>query len=449
MKFDPTPEQVKIDQHLFDTPQAYLAIGMGIGKTSGCLYHLADRVMAGEFKGALVVAPKAVCNLTWPGEVKLWDDFAWMKTVSLRTWEGRRAFKRGDAIIYTINYDNLQWYSDFIKGMKRHQLPYDVEIWDEITRAKNASSKRIQAFRKAVPRCAHRWGLTGTPAPNGLLDLFAQIRLLDDGKHLGQFITHYEKQYFETDFSGYKKTPKPGADDEIKNRIAGMSLAIDSDWPVHFEDVMLELPPTLKQQYKEFQKKMVLNICGKDITAVNAAALTTKLLQFTSGAVYDETRSAHLAHEIKVQALKKIQQQAKSPVLVGYYFQHEIERMRAAFPHAEFFCDARSPNAQRMLLDKWNSRKIPMLFAHPASVGHGLNMQHGGHTLVYTTLTYNGEHYQQMIRRLARRGQPNTVQVYRLIFNNTIDEVVAAALEDKNNTDRRLVMALKMMRMAA
>lgn len=444
--FTPEPEQQQITQFLDSHPLAYLIVGMGVGKTASCLHRLNEMFHDGSAYGALVVAPLRVANLTWKMEVENWDQFSWMKVANLRTAEGKHAFKQGKARIYTINYESLPTLQKLIEYRMDNYgfLPYDVEIWDESTKAKNPASKRVNRFRRDCQRADMRWAMTGTPIPNGEMDLFAQMRLLDNGQRLGHGITAFKKAFFrQADFMGYKYELMPGMKDMLQSKIADITLTIPGNhWPTHIEDVEVSWPDELFATYKRFERDLVLKLTDGEITAKNAAALTSKLLQFTSGSIYDENREVKAVHELKLEALGKLAKQHK-PLLVACQFVHEQTRIRKHFPHAEFFQDAGdSETKQRDILERWNAGKIPLLVSHPASIGHGLNMQHGGNTICWFSLTYNQDQYAQFIARLARRGQKSTVNVYRLIASGTIDDVVAAALEFKDSEQKSLIRIL-------
>lgn len=448
MIWTPDDRNKRIVTHLHSHDQSYLVVGMGVGKTSSCLHALNEQFLDGAVRGALVVAPMRVANLTWPEEVRMWDDVSWMRVANLRTARGRDDFLHGRAQIYTINYESLP---NFVKLAQQrlaiyNDLPYDVEIWDETTFAKNPTGKRVNKFRRTVPRAEKRWGLTGTPAPNGLLDVFAQVRLLDDGKRLGHAFDQFKRRFFrQADFMGYKWEIMPGSKETIEGCISDMTLTIEGgDWPVHFEDIELPLPEDLHKMYRKFERDLILELHGSEITAASAAALVSKLLQFTSGAMYDVEKKHHFAHNVKMDALAKIAKQHDT-LLVAVNFQHEQKRIRERFPHAEFFMDAKTPSAQERLRDRWNAREVKMLVAHPQSVGHGLNLQHGGSHMVWTTLNYNADTYRQMIARLARRGQTETVTVYRLMCPGTVDDVVAESLEFKTGEEKRLMQTLRML----
>lgn len=450
MRFSPSEPQRLLAEHMLAHPVTAGFVGMGIGKTATTLYALNELLHDLAVRAALVVAPLRVVNLTWPNEVEKWEQFRWMRVANMRTEEGKQAFLAGTAQLYLINYESLHVVGELLKKRKG-KLPYDVEVWDETTKAKSHSSKRINAFRK-LPRAPRRWGLTGTPAPNSLMDLFAQIRLLDDGAALGTSFTRFQQHYFDSDYMGWKWTPKGFAKDAINKAIAHLTVTLSSeDWldipDVHVEDVEVVLPDPAS--YRQFERDLLIEIEGQTVTAANAAVLLGKLQQFTSGALYMEDKSIVHLHDAKLDALAAIVKKTDGPVLVAVNFQSEQDRLRARFPKAKFFADAKTATEQQALLAAWNAGKVPMLVAHPASVGHGLNLQHGGNTLVWMTLTFSRENYEQMIARLARRGQENVTTVYRLVCPGTVDDVVVEDLREKKETERSLLDSLKLLEKAA
>jgi SNF2 family DNA or RNA helicase len=455
MKFPSSEPQDLLTQHLLDHEHALGFVGVGIGKTAATLSALNKLFHQKKTIGALVLAPMRVANLTWPLEVERWDDFKWMKVANLRSPAGKRAFLRNQAHIYVCNYESIPKLVELVKTRKSMGLglPFDLTIIDESTKLKNPTSKRANLYRREVTHDQHKriWALTGTPAPNSLLDLFAQARFVDNGKRLGRAFEHFKQTYFkQTGYGGYKWKELPGSNEAIENRLADITLTLRSkDWlnlpETVVEDVEVKLPPNLVHDYKEFEKELVLQLKSAEITAPNAAALVAKLLQFTSGSIYDADSKWHDIHDLKIKALEKIIKQTDGPVLVACAFRHEQERLRKAFPQAKFFADAKNQTSQKQLLEDWNNKKIPVLVAHPKSVGHGLNLQHGGNTLVWMTLTYSREDYEQMIARLDRRGQDTVVTVYRLMVPDTVDFAVATVIEEKKVTEDRLLTALQLL----
>lgn len=339
--------------------------------------------------------------------------------------------------------------------LKRKTPPFQLVVFDESTKAKNPAAKGVNQLRKALvtmPTVTRRWALTGTPAPNSCMDLFAQVRLVDQGERLGKGSTEFKDGYFEqAPWNAYKLIPKAGAEEAIQRKIADITLTLHSrDWldipDTVLEDIEVPLGDKLQKQYRAFEKELIMQLATGEIAAATAAALVTKLLQFTSGAIYDGERVVHALHELKVAALRKlVEQHPGEPMLVAVAFQHEYEALRKAFPQAEFVRDFKSAGAQTDMLNRWNAKKIPMLVSHPASCGHGLNMQHGCNTLVWYSLTYNREYYDQMLGRLYRRGQTESVTMYRLMCPGTVDEAVAESLAMKAGNEARLLKALAML----
>lgn len=450
MEFVPLTPQILIDQHLQRCPNALVFAGMGISKTAAVLHRLTELFLSGEAVAALVIAPLRVANLTWPLECQKWKPFQWLKVANLRTEHGQRAFLQGKAHLYTINYDSINLLVNLVERRKG-TIPYDVAVFDESTRAKNPGSKRINLYRRKVPRPARNWLLTGTPMPNSELDLFAQVRLCDNGERLGTSSTNFKKEYFyapPSQFAQWK--PKADTARRIEEKISDITITLkSSDWlnipDTIVEDIEITFPPDLRKQYDTLEKELVIELRkDKTMNVASSAALITKLLQFTSGHMYDETREVHPIHNLKFDALTKLVKQEKT-ILVATIFQHEQARIREQFPQAKFFNDAKNPDSQKQLLNDWNAGKVPMLVAHPASVGHGLNLQYGSSVIVWVSLTYNREYYDQMIARLARRGQNQVTKVYRLMVENTVDWAVAEALANKTENEQRLISALQLL----
>ena len=452
MNFTPEPPQKLMIDKIIKQDIVFALVGMGIGKTASVLSAFCQLQRDLEVSSMLVIAPMRVCNLTWPMEVQQWDQFKHLKVANLRTPLGRRAFIGGMADIYLINYESIHTLVKLVEK-RGDTLPYQMIVYDESTKCKNPASKRVNLLRKSLLSPPRRIALTGTPAPNSLLDLFAQVRLLDDGQRLGRSFDHFKRTYFAaTDYQQYNWEPIPGAAERIDERIADITLTLrTSDWvkdlpDCYVNDVEVKLPPAVMAQYEEFKKELILELRREvQITAANAAVLVRKLLQFTSGAIYDGEKKAHEVHDYKTEALAKLVKETKGPLLVLCDFKHEQDRIRRKFPQARFFADARTPTLQMQLITQWNRREIPILVGHPMSMGHGLNLQQGSKTMVWMSLTYSRESYEQTIARLHRRGQREVVTVHRLMVPGTVDDVVAEVLEEKRNTEQRLLTALMLL----
>lgn len=424
-------------------------MGMGLGKTSTVLSRLDELLVSGESRAALIVAPLRVKNLTWPDEIQKYDQFRHMRIADLKTDTGRKHFRRGSAHVYLINWESLPDVAKLLARKSSGVPPYDTVIFDESTKAKSDDSKRVKIFRTFCPRVRHHIAMTGTPSPNSLLDLWGQMMLVDNGRRLGPSFSAFQQRFFrQTGFGGYKWVPQDDAEERIYKRIADVTLTLrSSDWldmpDVVLNDVPVTLGDSLMDDYRELERELILEVRDTTINAVNAAALITKLLQFTSGAIYDEDRQVARLHDKKIEALKSLIKSIKAPALVMYGYQHELDRLRAEFPKAEFVSDAKSRAAQVDMLARWNAGRIPMLVGHPKSMAHGLNMQDGSNHIIWLTLTYSKENYEQAIGRLHRRGQRQVVNNWRLMCPGTVDEAVAEALRNKARVENMLLDALQ------
>lgn len=419
---------------------------MGLGKSASCLAALEHLFGGGECRGVLIVAPLRVSVLTWPHEVKSWIQFHTWRVYSLRTKEGLEAWQKGEGEIFTINYESLPKICDtLLRGKKRSELPVDTVIFDELSNAKSPTSKRIRAFRAHRFKFSRVWGLTGTPTPNGLLDVFSQIRLLDDGERLGPSYHAFKSAHFEP-VNPYSEYPKfkirDGHAGKIERKISDVVLTLRSeDWlkipPTTVEDVEVHLPEEAKKVYKKLEKELLVQIREDfEVVAVNAAVLANKLLQVTGGAVYNECRAVEVLHDAKINALRKVfEDNGRKPLLVAVNFQHETRRILEAIPEAEEWNETS--------LGRWNRGEIPYLVAHPKSIGHGLNLQAGGCRLVWFTLSWSRELYDQMNARLARTGQTEETTIFRLLVPGTIDDAVAEALRGKGEGQSEFLATLK------
>lgn len=450
-KFIPRPAQQAFIDHMLAHNVVYGSISMGLGKTAAVLAAFKKWHSSRDTTGMLVIAPLRVANLVWPLEISQWPDFKDFKVANLRTPLGRQAFIAGRADIYLINFDSIPMLVKLIEK-RGGTVPYDTVVYDEVDSAKSPDSKRIALLRREAPQVKRRIGMTGTPMDK-LVDLFAQFRLLDGGERLGRSFQHFKQTYFhKADYMGYKWDANEGAKELIEKRICDITITLRaSEWMPDMpdavvQDVDVHMTPDQLAKYQEFERELVLELKSSvTITAPSAAALVTKLLQYTSGAVYDENGAHHCIHDLKIDALRKIIKKTKGPVLVASVFKHEQARLREAFPEAVFFADATSLTAQTKMLAEWNRKEIPILVVSPFSASHGLNMQWGGSTMVWMSLIYSHRRYTQMLARLARPGQVCNVDVYRLMCPGTVDDAIATVLEDKRDTEDRLLSALMML----
>lgn len=411
---------------------------MGAGKTATTLTSITDLVYDLDAHRVLIVAPLRVCISTWPKELLAWEhtshlDFA----VACGSAAERKAAIERNCTVTIINRENVEW---LVENYPEKLWRWDMVVWDESSGLKNHQSKRWKAMRRVIGRIDRFVQLTGTPSPNGLLDLWAPIYLLDGGSRLGKNITAYRKRWFDADYMGYGFTAKDHAQSEIEQRIADLVMiveAYDGLPETVYNPIEIEMPPAVAAQYKAFVRDSLLELPEGNVTAMSAGVLANKLLQFCGGYLYDADRSVHLVHDLKIKALKELQDTVTGPLLVAYAYKHELAALQKAFPKARLL------DKDPQTIADWNAGKIDMLLLHPASGGHGLNMQNGGSNVVWYSLPWSLELYQQLNARLARQGQLNVVFLHHLILTGTIDEYVLEVLKEKASTQNGLIEAVK------
>jgi len=437
-RFTPHPYQSRAIAHAIEHECCALWMEPGLGKTAttyAVIEHLHDACMVGR---VLIVAPKRVALTTWPQEVKKWG---FRLTVqSIRGIPARR-LKQLDAHadVWTINYELLPW---LVKHYGQN-WPFDMLVLDESSKVKCHSTQRFKAIRKVRGKIARLIELTGTPAPNGLLDLWAPIYLLDKGQRLGRTVTGYRQRWFESDYLGYNWTPRIGAEEEIHDRISDLCLTMRAEdylsLPDFTEiDIPIELPLNARTLYRQLEKDMLVELEQTDIAAWNAAALTNKCRQLTAGCLYDEDGNWHPIHDAKLEALADlIDEMQGASALVAYSYRADLARLRERFPASRVL------DANPQTIADWNAGKIPILLAHPASAGHGLNLQDGGRAIVWFSLDWSLELYQQFNARLYRQGQTKPVFVYRLTATDTVDQNIIKRLTLKCSVQDALLDALK------
>lgn len=424
-----------------------LLLDMGLGKTVSTLTAVQDLLMLEDIKRVLVIAPKRVAEDTWSTECEKWDHLNNL-TISkiLGTLKQRQTSIEIEADIYVINRENVTWLvNNYYNNWK-----WDCLVIDEFSSFKSSKSQRFRSLKKVIGRFKRVIGLTGTPAPNNLIDLWPQIYLLDQGKRLGRTLTSYRETYFTPGRSkGYVVFDyriKPGAEEEIYKRISDICISMKAkDYlklpDVIYNEVQVEIPESNKALYKELKKDLIIELDNSDIIASNAAVLSNKLLQMANGAIYDEDKNIVEIHDEKLKKLLDIIEAANgNPVLVFYTFKHDLKRIQD-------FLQAEKINSESIggsdCIKRWNEGKIQVLLCHPASAGHGLNLQYGGHIMVWFGLTWSLELYQQANARLYRQGQKEVVTIHHIISKDTIDEDVMAALKNKEINQDRLIEAVK------
>lgn len=438
-------------QHIIDNPFCALFLDMGLGKTVTTLTAIKELMDACIITNALVVAPKKVTQVTWTDEIKNW---AHLQNLTISVIDGdvkhRRAAMAKKADIYAVSRDNIVWLVTEYGGIK---LPYDMVVIDELSSFKNHASKRFRAMkrvRKFIPRVV---GLTGTPSPNGLIDLFAQMYLIDEGERLGKTITGYRDRFFRPDkrngdivYTYALKQPADETEKQISDLISDITISMTAEDYLKMPDkIMLfdtvELPDKVYDNYLDFEREQVLELINSDemITAASAAALSNKLQQYANGAIYDADRNVKHIHDEKLEKLQEIVEAANgAPVLVAYSFIHDLDRIMNALKE---YKPVKLEKPEHIA--QWNDGKIQVLVTHPASAGHGLNLQKGGNILVWFGNTWSLELYMQFNARLYRQGQTKPVYIHHIVSKGTVDEKIIKALSGKKETQDGLMQSIK------
>lgn len=444
MNFSPHDYQAYAIDYIETHPVAAVLLDMGLGKTVISLTAIANLLFDSfEAHHVLVVAPLRVARDTWPAEIEKWEHLQHLTfSVVVGTPKERRAALMAGADITIINRENLQWLIED----SGFPFDYDMVVIDELSSFKNHKSKRFQALMKVRPKVKRIIGLTGTPSSNGLMDLWAEFKLLDMGQRLGRFITQYRNDYFLPDKRNgqiiYSYKPMSYAEDAIYRKISDMTISMKSTDHLKMPKLVssryeVKLSDAETQRYEDLKHELILQLPEGEVTAANAASLTGKLVQLANGAIYSDDGDIVEFHNRKLDALEDIIEAANGkPLLVAYWFKHDLERIKKRF-------DVREIKSSKDITD-WNQGNIPIAVIHPASAGHGLNLQAGGSTLIWFGLTWSLELYQQTNARLWRQGQTaGTVVIQHIITKGTIDERIMKALSMKELTQSSLIDAVK------
>lgn len=446
MNFTPYPHQDAGIRWIIEHPACALLWGMGTGKTVTTLTAidllLHDYLEEGP---VLVIAPKRVAENTWSKETVKWEHLRHLRVSRVMgTTKQRQAALAAPADLYVINRENVVWLVDTVG---KH-WPFPIVVIDELSSFKSAQAKRWKALRRVRGRIRRIIGLTGTPRPNGLEDLWPEMYLLDQGERLGRTLTAFRARWLLPEkMNGhivYSYRPKEGAEAEVYEKLSGICMSIRKEDVLSlpgqiYEDVVLEAPTAIMKQYKQFERDKVMECldAAGEIVAGTEAALTNKLLQFANGAIYDTDGGVHELHTIKLDALEEmIEAAGGDPVLVLYAYKHDADRIRKRITCRELD----KPED----MDAWNRGEIPVALAHPASIGHGLNLQEGGHIIVWFGLPWSLELYQQANERLNRPGQRNVCRIYHLILGGTHDERVLRSLANKDEGQQGAIEALRL-----
>ena len=448
MKYEPHDYQVYASEYIKEHDAAAVFLECGLGKTSITLTAIHDLMFDRfEIHKVLIIGPIRVVTMSWPDEIKKWNHTSDLRySVAVGTESERMAALEAQADLYLINRENVQWL------VEKSGLPfdYDMVVVDELSSFKNWQAKRFKALMKVRPKVKRIVGLTGTPSSNGLMDLFAEYKLLDMGQRLGRFIGQYRNRYFVPDKTNghvvYSYKLLPGAEEAIYDKISDITISMKSADHLKMPElvnsrymVRLDEPELVK--YERMKRDLLLKLPEGEVTAANAAALSGKLSQMANGAVYSDDGTYETIHDRKLDALEDIIEAANGkPVLAAYWYQHDLERIQERLSEFKIGC-ARLDKERN--IRRWNEGKVPVGLIHPASAGHGLNLQSGGNILVWFGLTWSLELYQQTVARLWRQGQKETVSVIHILAAKTIDEQIMHALETKDHTQRALIDAVR------
>ena len=436
------PYQHRMIDFIYNTPKCAVWAGLGLGKTITTLTAITDLLDSLTVCKVLIIAPLRVANSVWHTEAKRWTHTKDL-TFSIVTGSEKERisalFKSAD--IYVINRENVQWLVEHYKT----KWPYDLVVIDESSSFKSASSQRFKALKKVRTLTDRMVQLTGTPSPNGLIDLWSQMFLLDGGERLGKTISAYKMRFFQTGHNGYTLTPVNNADKIIHRLIDDIVISLNVDDYLQMPDridtvIRVQLPPSRMVEYKQLEREFLIQINDNEIVAYNAATLAGRLLQMCNGAIYtDELKNWTELHTAKLDALDEILEDNQDEnLLIAYNYKTDLIRLKARYPDAVVLDN--DPN----IITRWNNGNIKMLLAHPASAGHGLNLQHGGSIIVWFGLNWSLELYQQFNGRLHRQGQTKPVRVVHIVADGCIDDKVMKAIDDKATTQQHLIDALKL-----
>ena len=442
MKYKPHNYQQFATDFILNQSICCLMLDMGLGETVITLTALWQLALDSfDVSRVLVIAPKRVAEDTWPKELMKWEHLTGLtSSLVLGSAAERKAALQRKAFLYIINRENVAWL------VKNHYWDFDMVVIDELSSFKSNKAERFKAMKKVRPMVTRIVGLTGTPAPNTLLDLWPQMYLMDMGQRLGRFIGGFRDRFFLPDKRNreiiYSYKPREGAEDAIYALISDICISMKAadylDMPERIDNrIEVSMSPKERKLYDDFQKDMVLSIGDEELDAVNVAALSNKLLQMANGAVYGEDKKVIPIHDRKLDALEDLVEAANGkPLLVAYWYKHDLQRIKARFKNARCIDTAKD-------IDDWNAGKIPLALIHPASAGHGLNLQDGGCTIVWFGLTWSLELYQQLNARLWRQGQKHTVVIHHIVTKGTHDEDVMRALENKDTRQSALIEAVR------
>ena len=450
MLWNPHPYQQNAVKFLIENGSGQLWLDPGLGKTSIALQAIKTLKAANVISKVLILAPLRPCYAVWPEEIQKWDNFNGM-TISILHGPAKDKKLHDTSLIHVINFEGLQWLSATLRKMNI-KLPYDMLIVDEISYLKNTRTQRFKALSPMLDQFKRRFGLTGSPAPNSLMDIFGPQLVIDRGATFGKYITHFRTNYFfPTGYGGYTWSLQPGAEEKIHEALANKVLRMSAqdylDLPELITNrVYVTLPEQAMKLYKDLEDKLLIDIEKGQVTAMNAAVAVGKCQQIANGAIYidGEEKEVQEVHDEKLNAVEEIiEELSGQPCIIGYHFKHDLVRLQKLFPSAPVIGSGVSGDKLTGIINKWNGGHIPVLLAHPQSAGHGLNLQGAGHAVIWFSNTWSLEIFEQFIRRLWRQGQRNNIVVHQIIAKKTIDEAIVSAINSKDKTQQSLMMAIR------
>ena len=449
MRWTAHPYQMHAAQFMLERDAAGLLLAPGLGKTSTTLAAIAALKATGQIKAALVIAPLRPMRATWPAEMRKWDEF---KLLRHRILHGpkKAAALAEEADVYLINPEGLDWLFQASHG----PLPFDLLVVDESTKFKNPSSARFKLLKSQLGKFKRRYILTGTPSPNGIEDLWAQVYMLDGGERLGRFITHFRRAFMidvapkHADYAVWR--PVLGAEEVIRDKVADICMALKAEDYLTMpelivNDIEVDLPPAAVKHYRELRDRFITELASGVVTAASAGVKTMKLRQIANGVVYDDVGAGEHIHDAKLDALTElVEEQAGDPLLVAVAFLSEVRAIQKHLGYdVPYLGGGVSPAQADKIVADWNNGRLPVLLAHPTSVAHGLNLQAGGRAVCWFGLTYNREEYDQLNARVYRQGQTRGVVIHRILANGTIDAAIVDALENKGTSQRAFIDSLR------
>lgn len=442
MKFTPHPYQIRSAEHMVKHKECALFLDMGLGKTVITLSTIRFLITTDQIKSCLIIAPLRVIYNVWPQEIEKWEHLQYLTHTILHGKDKYYNLTDKPVHIYLMNYDSIPWLYNTIRNSSKTKLPFNMIVYDESSAIKSHRTKRFKCLRGLSRIFDRKVILTGTPAPNSLLDLWAQYYLLDDGKRLDTSWTRFRQTYFtQKDYFGYKWEPLPNASQILSKKVEDITIRLrGSDYlslPKRTHNkIMCVLPVKAQKQYKTLENEFILQIKNEIVTAANAGVMANKLRQFTSGGLYSERKPITNIHTVKLDALEEIvDSYYGKPLLIAIQFRFEYDIIKQKFPKVPIIYGGTKLKESQKLINQWNKKELPLLVVHPASIAHGVNLQQGGNILIWFNLPWSYEQYIQLIKRIDRQGQTQPTFIHHILLKNTIDEYVYKVLQKKEYTE--------------